>query len=147
MFRHYGISFYAYSPLAGGILTGKYRFEQDQEKSISTGRFNGVGWDKVYRDRYWKKEHFDQLEELKVLLSQVYPDQEVSIPEAAYRWIYNHSKLSGEHGDCVVIGASRLEQLQMNMELSQKPPLDKAVVKFFNNWWNSTKHLCPKYFR
>ena len=28
MFRHYGISFYAYSPLAGGLLTGKYKYEQ-----------------------------------------------------------------------------------------------------------------------
>jgi len=24
-------------------------------------RFNGVGWDKIYRDRYWKKEHFDAI--------------------------------------------------------------------------------------
>ena len=38
MFRNYGISFYAYSPLAGGILTGKYKFEEEKEKTISVGR-------------------------------------------------------------------------------------------------------------
>jgi len=145
--RFYGIAFYAYSPLAGGMLTGKYQFDQEKEKSISTGRFNGLKMDNIYRQRYWKKEHFDQIEALKVLLAEVYPGEEVGVPEAAYRWIYNNSKLSGERGDCVIIGASRLEQLQMNMELSQKPPLDKAVVEFFNNWWTQTKQFCPKYFR
>lgn len=145
--RHYGISFYAYSPLAGGLLTGKYKYEQEKDKSISTGRFNGVGWDKVYKDRYWKKEHFEEMEKLKILLAETYPEEQVSIPEAAYRWLYNHSKLSGEHGDCVVLGASRLEQLNMNMELSQKPALEKPIVEFFNNWWKSTKQFCPTYFR
>ena len=42
MFRNYGISFYAYSPLAGGILTGKYKFEEEKEKTISVGRL--VPW-------------------------------------------------------------------------------------------------------
>jgi len=32
------MSFYAYSPLGGGILTGKYAFQQEEEKSIITGR-------------------------------------------------------------------------------------------------------------
>jgi len=145
--RFYGIAFYAYSPLAGGMLTGKYKFDQEKDNSIATGRFNGLKMDKVYKQRYWKKEHFDQIEALKVLLAEVYPEEEVSVPEAAYRWIYNNSKLSGEKGDCVIIGASRPEQLTMNMDLSQKPPLDKAVVDFFDNWWNGTKQFCPKYFR
>lgn len=145
--RHYGLSFYAYSPLGGGILTGKYQYQQDQEKTIATGRFNGVGWDKIYRDRYWKKEHFDAIESLKVLLSEQYPGEEVSVPEAAYRWLYHHSRLSGEHGDCVVVGASRLDQLATNLAYTQRPPLEKPVVQFFNDWWKSTKHMCPKYFR
>ena len=46
--RYYNIAFYAYSPLGGGILTGKYKFEQDNNKTITKGRFNGIGWDKVY---------------------------------------------------------------------------------------------------
>jgi len=145
--KHYGISFYAYSPLAGGLLTGKYSYEQEKEKSISVGRFNGVGWDKVYRQRYWKKEYFDQIEGLKALLKEVYPEENVTVAEAAYRWIYNHSKLSGERGDCVVVGASSLGQLNTNLELSDKPSLEKNIVKYFDSWWQDTKGLCPKYFR
>jgi len=145
--RNYGISFYAYSPLAGGILTGKYKFEEEKEKTISVGRFNGVGWDKVYRQRYWKKEHFDQIEGLKLLLEQVYPGEGVTVPEAAFRWLYHHSRLEGGAGDCVVLGSSRPDQLDTNMELVNKPALDKAVVDYFSNWWKSTRNLCPKYFR
>ena len=63
--RHHNIAFYAYSPLGGGILTGKYQFQQQDDKKIPKGRFNGVGWDKVYRDRYWKEEHFNAMETLK----------------------------------------------------------------------------------
>merc|ERR1719242_1925824 len=50
--RYHKIAFYAYSPLGGGILTGKYQFQDQDGKKIPKGRFNGVGWDKVYRDRY-----------------------------------------------------------------------------------------------
>ena len=63
--RYHNIAFYAYSPLGGGILTGKYQFQQQDDKKIPKGRFNGVGWDKVYRDRYWKEEHFNAMETLK----------------------------------------------------------------------------------
>jgi len=145
--RYHGIAFYAYSPLGGGILTGKYKFDQEEGKTISKGRFNGVGWDKVYRERYWKQEHFQAMEKLKELLAEHHPEKTISIPEAAFRWIYNHSLLDGSKGDCVVLGASRMEQLQMNMEMSQAEPMKQEVVDFMNEWWKSTKHLCPTYFR
>ena len=63
--RYHDIAFYAYSPLGGGILSGKYQFQDQSDKKIPKGRFNGVGWDKVYRDRYWKEEHFQSMEKLK----------------------------------------------------------------------------------
>lgn len=102
--RYYGLAFYAYSPLGGGILTGKYKFEQQEQKEISKGRFNGVGWDKVYRDRYWKPEHFDAMEGLKSLLAEHHPEEEITVAAAAFRWIYNHSQLDGSKGDAVVLG-------------------------------------------
>lgn len=145
--RYHGIRFYAYSPLGGGILTGKYKFEQDEQKTIDTGRFNGIGWDKTYRDRYWKKEHFEAIAELRRLLEKHHPDEGVGVAEAAFRWIYNHSALDGEKGDAVIIGSSRLEQLKTNMDLVGKGSMATPVVEFFDEWWNNTKHLCPNYFR
>jgi len=145
--RYHSISFYAYSPLVGGLLTGKYDFNQQNDKKIPKGRFNGVGWDKVYRDRYWKEEHFQAMETLKELLEKHHPDEKITIPEAAFRWIYNHSLLEGEKGDAVVLGASRMDQVTFNLKMSKSEPLHSEVVTFMDDWWKSTKHLCPQYFR
>ena len=47
--RYYGIRFYAYSPLGGGMLTGKHNFTDVEKETIQKGRFNmnNGGWDKV----------------------------------------------------------------------------------------------------
>ncbi|KAG8142201.1 putative Aflatoxin aldehyde reductase protein [Naja naja] len=57
--RHFGMSFYAYNPLAGGLLTGKYKYEDKDLSQPPTGRFFGNDWARVYRDRYWKQHHFE----------------------------------------------------------------------------------------
>ncbi|XP_026581220.1 aflatoxin B1 aldehyde reductase member 2-like [Pseudonaja textilis] len=49
--RHFGMSFYAYNPLAGGLLTGKYKYEDKDLSQPPTGRFFGNDWARVYRDR------------------------------------------------------------------------------------------------
>merc|ERR1712042_382900 len=54
--------------------------EEEENKSISKGRFNGVGWDKVYRQRYWKEEHFTAMEKLKALLAEHHPGENISLP-------------------------------------------------------------------
>ena len=96
--RYHGLRFYAYSPLGGGILTGKYKFEQEKDGSIEKGRFHaggaGGGWDKIYRDRYWKEEHFNAINKMTELLQQHHPG--CSMAEAAYRWVMHHSCLSGD---------------------------------------------------
>ena len=35
----------------------------------------------------------------------------IKVPEAAFRWIFNHSALDGSYGDSVILGASRVEQV------------------------------------
>ena len=94
--RYHGLRFYAYSPLGGGLLTGKYKFEQEEQGSIETGRFQAAtgGWDKIYRDRYWKVEHFNAIQRMTELLKEHHP--ETTMAEAAYRWVMHHSCLSGD---------------------------------------------------
>ncbi|XP_059232325.1 aflatoxin B1 aldehyde reductase member 2-like [Mustela nigripes] len=46
--RHFGLRFYAYSPLAGGLLTGKY---EDKDGNQPVGRFFGNNWAEIYRNR------------------------------------------------------------------------------------------------
>nr|XP_035163858.1 aflatoxin B1 aldehyde reductase member 2 isoform X2 [Callithrix jacchus] len=49
--RHFGLRFYAYNPLAGGLLTGKYKYE-DKDGKQPVGRFFGNSWAETYRNRH-----------------------------------------------------------------------------------------------
>ncbi|XP_070314910.1 aflatoxin B1 aldehyde reductase member 2-like isoform X1 [Odocoileus virginianus] len=48
--RRFGLRFYAYNPLAGGLLTGRYKHE-DKDGKQPEGRFFGNSWAEVYRNR------------------------------------------------------------------------------------------------
>ncbi len=52
--------FYAYNPLAGGILSGKHQFKQMEEGNVAKGRFAGTK--NYYVSRYWKKEYFEAVD-------------------------------------------------------------------------------------
>jgi aflatoxin B1 aldehyde reductase len=135
--RNYGLRFYAYNPLAGGLLTGKY---QSLEALPDDGRF---GLHESYQQRYWKKDYFDVLQELQsaCLVSGIKPAQ------AAMSWLLNHSLLDATHGDGIIIGASRIEQLTENMASFQQPPLDDLIVQIMDRGWDLIKPDCAKYFR
>uniref|UniRef100_A0A4W6F2K8 Aldo-keto reductase family 7, member A3 (aflatoxin aldehyde reductase) n=1 Tax=Lates calcarifer TaxID=8187 RepID=A0A4W6F2K8_LATCA len=120
--RYFGMRFYAYNPLAGGLLTGKYHY-QDKDGSQPAGRFFGNSWAAAYRDRYW------------------------NMTSAAMRWMYHHSQLKGDLGDGVIIGMSSMEQLKQNLAAAEEGPLDERVVAAFNEAWNLVAHECPNYFR
>ena len=53
--KHYNIAFYAYNPLAGGMLTGKHI---DVNQNPADGRFAG---NIEYQNRYWKSDYFSCL--------------------------------------------------------------------------------------
>ena len=57
LLRELGIAFYAYNPLAGGLLTGKHHARASA--AGSGGRFDGNGF---YQDRYWRRELFAALD-------------------------------------------------------------------------------------
>uniref|UniRef100_A0A8C3CQL6 Aldo-keto reductase family 7 like (gene/pseudogene) n=1 Tax=Cairina moschata TaxID=8855 RepID=A0A8C3CQL6_CAIMO len=144
--RHYGLRFYAYNPLAGGLLTGKYKYE-DKDTRKPTGRFFGNDWAQAYRDRYWKKHNFEGIALVEKALKDAYGSNPPSLTSAALRWLYNHSKLQGSLGDAVIIGMSSLEQLEQNLDYSEEGPLLPPVVEAFDKAWNLTAHDCPNYFR
>ncbi|XP_023693086.1 aflatoxin B1 aldehyde reductase member 3 [Paramormyrops kingsleyae] len=144
--RHYGIRFYAYNPLAGGLLTGKYNHEEKNEVQPE-GRFFGNSWAKAYRDRYWKESHFRAIGIVQKALQDVYGSEKPTMTSAAMRWMYHHSKLQGEAGDGVIIGMSSMEQLQENLSAAEEGPLEAGVVEAFQQAWHLVAHDCPNYFR
>jgi len=40
--RSLGMAFYAYNPPAGGLLTGKHHYEDNEKGTIQHGRFAGI---------------------------------------------------------------------------------------------------------
>ncbi|CAB1412848.1 unnamed protein product [Pleuronectes platessa] len=144
--RYYGMRFYAYNPLAGGLLTGKYHYE-DKDGSQPAGRFFGNNWAAAYRDRYWKESNFQAVGLVLKTLESVYGSEKPTPTSAAMRWMYHHSQLKGDLGDGVIIGMSSMEQLLQNLDAAEEGPLDERVVAAFDEAWNLVAHECPKYFR
>uniref|UniRef100_A0A8C6QY97 NADP-dependent oxidoreductase domain-containing protein n=1 Tax=Nannospalax galili TaxID=1026970 RepID=A0A8C6QY97_NANGA len=143
--RNFGLRFYAYNPLAGGLLTGKYRYEDKDRKT--EGRFFGNQWSQIYMNRYWKMEHFKGIDLVEKALQAAYGTYAPSMTSAALRWMYHHSQLKGTYGDAVILGVSSLEQLEQNLDLVEEGPLEPVVMDAFDQAWNLVAHDCPNYFR
>ncbi|XP_045860674.1 aflatoxin B1 aldehyde reductase member 2 isoform X2 [Meles meles] len=144
--RHFGLRFYAYNPLAGGLLTGKYKYE-DKDGKQPVGRFFGNNWAETYRNRFWKEHHFEAIALVEKALQVAYRDSAPSMTSAALRWLYHHSRLQGAHGDAVILGMSSVEQLAQNLAATEEGPLEPAVVQAFDRAWHLVAHECPNYFR
>lgn len=138
--RSLGMKFYAYNPLAGGILTGRWKLEDEP----SSGRFNvGTIWGQRYRDRFWRPALFHALEEVKVECAT----HGVTTTAAALRWLRHHSKLKGELGDGVIIGGSSVIQIAENILACEEGPLEESIVLSLDKAWVAAEPGCPKYFR
>ncbi|KAK1753698.1 aflatoxin B1 aldehyde reductase member 2 [Echria macrotheca] len=119
--RRYGLSFIAYSPTAGGLLSGKFTSPTDVP---AEGRFSNQflgGW---ARQQVFKQGMFEAL----AVLRGVAERNGVGMMEVGLRWIRHHSKLDLGGGDGVVVGVSRLEHLDQNLDALEKGPLDDELL-------------------
>ena len=133
---HFGMRYYAYNPLAGGLLTGRYT---DFEEAPDDGRFTHRP---NYKGRYWKKSSFEAL----ALLKETAEKHGMTVIEAVYRWLANHSMLDPAKGDAVIIGGSKPEHLMGNLKALQAGPLPEELVDAFEKAWEITKADAPQYF-
>lgn len=134
--NNYGLRFYAYNPLAGGLLTGRYgKFEDVPADGRFTHRPN-------YQGRYWKKSCFEAVDIIKAAAGK----HGITTIEATYRWLAYHSMLNEDRGDAILIGASKLIHLVQNMETIKVGPLPEDVVEAFERAWEISKPDSPEYF-
>ncbi|MBQ0017916.1 MAG: aldo/keto reductase [Clostridiales bacterium] len=134
--NHYGMRFYAFNPMAGGLLTGRY---SNYEDAPTDGRFTHRP---NYQGRYWKKSFFDAVEIIKNAAEK----HGITSIEATYRWLAYHSMLDGNRGDGILIGASKMNHLKQNMDAVKAGPLPEDVVEAFESAWSVSKNDCPEYF-
>jgi aryl-alcohol dehydrogenase-like predicted oxidoreductase len=100
VFRTEGMGTTIWSPLASGLLSGKYN------NGVPEGsRFALAGFDWL-KDR-WMKEHF--LEKVKSL-SGLANDLGISLPQLSIAWCLKNSNVS-----TVILGATKKEQLLENL--------------------------------
>ena len=129
--REQSISFYAYNPLAGGLLSGRH----DLRNLKSTeGRFKNNDF---YYARYGKEDIFRALADLSVACEH----HSVGMADASLRWMVHHSSLAAQAGDRLILGCSSVEQLQQNLaSCVDQPKLPLELVNAFEYAWDVSKH-------
>ncbi|KZP20955.1 Aldo/keto reductase, partial [Athelia psychrophila] len=139
--RKYGIKFFAYSPLAGGLLTGKMLTPESGEKLAYAP---GSRWDPNsspmaawYVARYAPL--LDVVRELKVVTEK----HGITLSAAAQRWLQHHSALVPS--DAVLMGVSSAGQVKPNIEDCEGGPLPEEVVKLLDEAWEKGKGVAGYY--
>jgi aryl-alcohol dehydrogenase-like predicted oxidoreductase len=131
MAKELGVNTIVFNPLAGGLLTGKHkgasplpgtRFDQSQ----------------AYRTRYWHQPNLHAVERL----ASVACAHGRSLVSLSLNWILNHTD-----ADCVVLGASRMEQLQENIRALDDGPLSPDVLAACDEVWAEIRGVAPQYNR
>jgi len=132
MCREFGLSTVVYNPLAGGLLTGKHA----RGATPTTGtRFDS---NEMYQQRYWRESLFDAVESLRPIADR----ERRSLISLSLAWLLHHSP-----ADCVILGASRPDQLRENLDAVDDGPLSPAAVSACDEVWTRLRGATPQYNR
>jgi aryl-alcohol dehydrogenase-like predicted oxidoreductase len=131
MAREFGVSTVVYNPLAGGLLTGKH-----DPRTVTPGtRFATT---EPYKKRYWHDANFRAVEQLKNIAQPAGR----SLISLAFNWLLHHSG-----ADCIILGATRMEQLEQNIKACEEGPLPAATVQACDEVWKELRGPVPIYNR
>jgi len=131
MARHFEVSTVVYNPLAGGLLTGKH-----SRDAVTPGtRFDN---NRMYQDRYWHEDTFDAVEAIRAIAAQ----ENRSMLSVSLGWLLEHTA-----ADCVLLGATRVEQLQESLKALDDGPLGENSLRALDVIWEALKGTTPKYNR
>lgn len=131
MARRFGVATVVYNPLAGGLLTGKHAGRRPAPGS----RFVD---NQLYRDRYWHPALLEAVDELTQMAGRA----QRTLVSLALNWLLHHTA-----ADCIVLGASRLEQLEQNLRAMEEGPLPGDAVPAFDQVWAQLRGVTPQYNR
>lgn len=117
LYRDYGMGTTIWSPLASGVLTGKYN---DGIPADSRLNLRGYEW---LRERHQSEEGRRRIEAVQKL-SAIARELGMSTGQLAIAWC-----LKNPHVTSVILGASRVEQLRENLDaLAHLPQITPAVM-------------------
>ena len=123
--REEGLGVFAYNPLSGGFLTGKYERGRDPN---GDSRFGLVPDPKsLYRERYWKSDHFDAVEKMR----DYFVPRGKELIHAALAWVLSQPGVTA-----AILGVSRPEQLKQGLA-GFELVLDDEEEAFCDSLWFS----------
>jgi voltage-dependent potassium channel beta subunit len=118
LYHEFGLGMTTWSPLASGLLTGKYN------QGIPSGTrasLRGYGW---LRKQFQSAETRRRIEKVK-RLGELASRLRITLPQLAIAWC-----LKNPHVSSVITGASRAEQIRENMKATDiADQLDKSVMQ------------------
>src|SRR5260370_1506689 len=95
-----GLAVIPFNPLAGGLLSGKYKHGDTPEKGRFSAELGGFG--QMYHARYWHEREFVTIGKLREMAGE----EGEALPKLAVAWILANPAITS-----VILGASRTEQL------------------------------------
>jgi aryl-alcohol dehydrogenase-like predicted oxidoreductase len=120
----HGVGLIAYNPLAGGMLTGRYRGARE----VADGtRFALAGAGELYRRRYWKDDVFDVVDRLAAFVEA----RGLNLVHVALAWVLAQTGITS-----AILGASRSDQLEQTLA-GVDTVLDDEVRRACDDAWFS----------
>jgi aryl-alcohol dehydrogenase-like predicted oxidoreductase len=121
-----GLAVIPFNPLAGGLLSGRYKHSDAPDKGRFSAELGGFG--AMYHARYWHEREFETVAQVQKIADQLH----VPMATLCVAWVLANPVVTS-----VILGASRLEQLTdtlaaSNYELvgSVKAQLDELSVEY-----------------
>jgi len=131
MCKELDVATVVYNPLAGGLLTGK----QSASAPIRGSRFDK---NQMYLDRYWHEEYFYAIESIRQIARRLGR----SMVSLSLNWLLHHTAST-----CVIVGASRLEQLDENLAAAEDGALAPETLAALDAVWHRLRGTSPVYNR
>lgn len=113
-----GLAVIPYNPLAGGLLTGKHRYEATPSEGRFTSQVGKAG--EMYAKRYWHEREFQTIEEIGKIVGAT----DRSLASTSLAWVLANPAVTS-----AIIGASRPEQLTETLAVVDQPLDPEIKVK------------------
>ena len=121
-----GIAVIPYNPLAGGLLSGRYKHSDTPENGRFSAELGGFG--KLYHARYWHEREFESVGKVQEIADQ----QKTPITTLSVAWVLANPAIAS-----VILGASRLDQLtdtlaaaDYKLDSAVKARLDEVSIEY-----------------
>jgi aryl-alcohol dehydrogenase-like predicted oxidoreductase len=125
--QSHGLGVIVYNPLAGGVLTGRYRQTREIEPNT---RFSLKNSGQLYQRRYWN----DAMFEAVTHLSDFFTPRNKKLTHVALAWVLAQSGITS-----AILGASKPEQLEDSLQ-GVDLQLDDEELRACNEPW----YLLPR---